>query len=230
MSRVLFIDYDNTLHDTEAQFASRLDGLYGLTSRQIVEVFLQVHREIVHVRHQDRHDDFFFHQRLICERLDRPYDEAEAREVARLFEAANSERWTAPWLFPDVISFLDAVREQHILCLTTGDYAREKADALEKAGGRAYFTHAFDHTHLGVKGSSLFFRNALSEVGAGPEDAVVIGDCPDQDIRAAGEIGISTIWVNRQGLTLPESSPAPDYTATGLREVVQHLDTMHQRR
>jgi len=220
------IDYDNTLHDTEAQFQARLDGVYGLTMQQYAEAYVQVHREIVHVRYPDMHDDFFFHQRLICEHLGRSYDEEEARQVAKMIELANNERWTAPWFFPDTLAFLDGVRESYTLCLTTGDFAREKADALEKMGGKTYFSFAFDHTHLGIKGSGDFFRKALETVKAQADDAIVIGDCPDQDVRAAREAGIAAIWVNRKRIPLPDPSAPPDYEAADLHEALKHLDNL----
>ena len=112
----------------------------------------------------------------------------------------------------------------HILCLTTGDYAREKADAVEKAAGRSYFSYIFDHTHLGIKGSSAYFENALMSTNSRPGDAVVIGDSLEHDVAAAKGAGITAVWVNRRGMSPPGDSPAPDYEASNLFEVLEYLD------
>jgi len=224
MSKVLFIDYDGTLHDTDAKFAGQFDGMYGLTSQEVIDNYVRVHLDIVHEQFPEKHDDFMFHQRLLCDRLGRPYNEEEARVMAAKFEDAHWGRWTNPLFFADSLPFLDQVRGRYILCLTTGDYARRKADALEKAGGKSYFSHALDNTHLGIKGGSAYFGNALMSTNALPEDTVVIGDSLQQDIAAAKEVGIATVWVNRRGLAPEDGSPRPDYEARDLLEVLKYLD------
>ncbi len=224
MTKILFIDYDGTLHDTDAKFAARLDGVYGLNSRQIMDAFLLVHRGIVHERYPEKHDDFFFHQKLLSDHLKMPYDEEEARDAAGIFNEAHEERWRNPTFFPDTFQFLDRAKENHILCLTTGDFARQKADALEKAAGKTYFSYTFDHTHLGMKGDSAFFRNALMSTNSLPAEAMVIGDSLEQDIAAASRAGIPTIWVNREALPPTITSYGPAYEARNLFEVLEYID------
>ena len=226
MSKVLFIDYDETLHDTHAKFAVRLDGIYGLSAEQLINAYLAVHRGIVHLQYPERHDDFFFHQRLLADYLGKPYDEDEAQKIARRFKEAQEECWTNPTFFPESLHFLDKVKERHILCLTTGDYAQEKVDALEKAAGRSYFSYVFDHTHLGIKGDRTYFDNALMSTNSLPDDAVAIGDSLEHDIAAAKEAGIATVWVNRRGLSPIDNSPNPDYEARDLLEVLDYLESL----
>ena len=224
MSKILFIDYDGTLHDTDAKYAAKLDGMLGVTGEQIMKAYLAVHREIVHQRYPEKHDDFFFHQKLICEHLKKPYHESEARRVARGLKEAQEECWTDPSFFPESLHFLAQVKQRHILCLATGDHAAEKANAVEKVAGRSYFNYAFDHNHLGLKGSSTYFANALMSTNSRPEDAVAIGDSLEHDIAAAKEAGIRTVWVNRKGLSPPiDNSALPDYQAKDLFEVLDYL-------
>jgi HAD superfamily hydrolase (TIGR01549 family) len=224
MSKVLFLDYDETLHDTKAKFAIKLDGIYGLNAGDLMDAYLIVHRGIVHIQYPEKHDDFFFLQRLLAEHLGKPYDKDEALKMARRFKEAQEECWTNPTFFPETFHFLDRVKERHILCLTTGDYAMEKANALEKAGGRSYFSYAFDHTHLGLKGSSDYFLNALMSTNSQPQDVIAIGDSLEHDIATAQEAGIKTIWVNRRGQLPLDNSPSPDYQATDLFEVLKFLE------
>ena len=226
MSKILFIDYDETLHDTYAKFAIKLDGIYGLSAEQILDAYLTVHRGIVHPQYPEKHDDFFFHQKLLADQLGKPYRKDEARKMATRFKEAQEECWTNPIFFPESLYFLDKVNEKHILCLTTGDYAQEKADALEKAAGRSYFSYVFDDTHLGLKGSSAYFANALMSTNSRPEDAVVIGDSLEHDIAAAKEVGIAAVWVNRRGLPPIADSPMPDYQAKDLFEVLNYLEDL----
>lgn len=225
MSKILFIDYDGTLHDTDTKIGNQFDGIYGLSSEEVIEHYIRVHLDIVHTQFPEKHDDFLFHQKLLYERLNRPYDHDEAQVMAKKFEDVHWGRWTNPLFFSDSLPFLDSVREEHILCLTTGDYASEKAEALEKAAGKKYFSYVFDHTHVGIKGGNEYFSNVLMSTNAPPEDAVVIGDSLEQDIATAKESGILTIWVNRKGLPIDNSSTKPDYTVKDLIEVLDILQT-----
>jgi len=224
MSKILFIDYDETLHDTWSKFALKLDGIYGLSAREVMDAYLAVHRGTVHLKYPEKHDDFFFHQRLLSEHLGKDYDDTEARKMAARFKEAQEACWTTPNFFPDTLYFLDKAKERHTLCLTTGDYAKEKADALEKAAGRSYFNYVFDHTHLGIKGSSAYFENALMSTNSSPGDAITIGDSLEHDIAAAKEAGITAVWINRRGQSPLANSPTPDYEAKDLFEVLDYLE------
>jgi putative hydrolase of the HAD superfamily len=226
MSRILFVDYDETLHDTYSKFWLRLDGIYNRPAREIMDAYLTVHRGIVHLQYPERHDDFFFQQRLVAEHLGIPYDEAEAREMARRFKEAQETTWTSPKFFPDALPFLDRAEERHVLCLTTGDFAREKADAIERASGRSHFSYIFDHTHLGIKGSSAYFQNALMSTESLAEEAIVIGDSLEHDIAAARGAGIVSIWVNRRGHLKIADSPDPDFEVKDLFEALAILDSL----
>jgi HAD superfamily hydrolase (TIGR01509 family) len=224
MKKVLFIDYDGTLHDSDAKYAVKLDGTLGLAGMQIWKAYLHVHRGIVHVRYPEKHDDFFFHQRLLFDYLKKPYDGRVAHTLAGKFRQAQQETWTNPTFYPDALPFLNKVRTNHILCLTTGDYAPEKAKALEKMAGASYFSYAFDKDHLGLKGhSSSYYKNAVMSTKSPPEDVLVIGDSLEHDIAAAKEAGLATVWVNRRGISLTENSPRPDFQARDLWEVLGYI-------
>jgi len=224
MSKVLFIDYDETLHDTYSKFRLKLDGVYGLSAAEIMDAYLAVHRGIVHTQFPERHDDFSFHQRLLADHLGIPYDEAQARDMGRRFKEAQEASWTTPTFFPDALYFLDKAKERNVLCLTTGDHAEKKARAIEKASGRSHFSYVFDHTHLGLKGSSTYFENALMSTKSSPDETVVIGDSLEHDIAAAKGAGIMAIWVNRRGQARAGDSVEADFEAADLLGVLHHLE------
>jgi len=227
MKKVLFIDYDGTLHDSDAKYAAKLDGTLGLNGMQIWKTYLHVHRGIVHVQYPEKHDDFFFHQRLLFDYLNKPYDGKIARTLAVKFRQAQLETWKNPSFYPDTLPFLNEVKAKHILCLTTGDYAPEKAKALEKAGGMSYFSYAFDKDHLGLKSSSnSYYSNAVMSTKSCPEDVLVIGDSLEHDISAAKGAGLATVWVNRRGIPLTENLPRPDFQAKDLMEVLSYIENL----
>jgi HAD superfamily hydrolase (TIGR01509 family) len=194
---------------------------------QIWKAYLHVHRGVVHVRYPEKHDDFFFHQRLLFDYLKKSYDDKVARTLAGKFRQAQQETWINPSFYPDTIPFLNKVKDKHILCLTTSDYAPEKARALEKAGGVSYFSYTFDKDHLGLKSSSnSYYTNAIMSTKAHPEDVLVIGDSLEHDIAAAKGAGLATVWVNRRGIALTENLPRPDFQAKDLLEVLTYIETL----
>jgi len=226
MSRVLFIDYDETLHDTYSKFRLKLDGIYGLSAVVVMEAYMAVHRGVVHTRFPERHDDFFFHQRLIADRLGVQYDEEQALEMGRRFKEAQEATWTTPTFFPEALYFLDRAKERNVLCLTTGDHADKKVRAIERVSGRTHFTYAFDHTHLGLKGTSAYFRNAIMSTNSSADEVVVIGDSLEHDIAAAKAAGIMAIWVNRRGQAGARDSVKADFEATDLLGVLDYLEEL----
>lgn len=219
MPRTLFVDYDGTLHDSDSVYDARLDGVLGMKGIEFWQAYISLHREVVHSRYPERHDDFEFHLRLLFERWGRPPSEEQTRAIARRFQEAQEECWKAPLFFPDSLLFLDAAKEWgYCLCLATGDYAAEKARALEEAGGKKYFDYAFDRTHLGLKGESAYFEQALVITATRPEEAVAIGDSLSHDIEAAKAAGMATIWVNRQGMA--RGSVQPDFEVENLLDAL----------
>jgi len=224
MYRVLFIDYDGTLHDSDAKYAAMLDGVLGLKGLDIWRAYLHVHRGIVHPRYPEKHDDYFFHQKLLFEHLKKPFELAAALDLAERFREAQEECWTRPVFFPDALPFLDRVKDGHVLCLTTGDNAPEKVQALEKAGGKRYFSYALDKDRLGLKGGSpSYYRNAVMSTKALPEEVLVIGDSLEHDMAAARRAGLATLWVNRKGHALAENRPSPDHQVRDLTEALAYV-------
>ncbi len=60
-----------------------------------------------------------------------------------------------------------------------------------------YFAHAFNAENLGVKKPDPdIYHMSLQHAGVALDETVHIGDCPTNDIYAAQQAGIRTIWFN----------------------------------
>lgn len=74
-----------------------------------------------------------------------------------------------------------------------------------------------------AKPDPAIFRIALEQAGCRPENAVMVGDRLDNDIRPAKELGMKTIRI-RKGLAIymkPScESEVPDYTVGNLSEII----------
>jgi FMN phosphatase YigB (HAD superfamily) len=124
--------------------------------------------------------------------------------------------------FPEAGPLLRALSERYRLGIianqTPGTAAR-----LAGYGWERLFTIVLASAEAGVeKPDPAIFRLALEQAACAPEEAVMIGDRPDNDICPAKRLGWRTIRI-RQGLHAPQDPrhPAeePDATVAGLSEL-----------
>lgn len=79
---------------------------------------------------------------------------------------------------------------------------------------RTPFTHCFHaHFHAGMAGHAKphprLFELSLAEAGVRPQEALHIGDHPEQDIQAARTVGMQVLWFNPLGQPWPGHDEAP---------------------
>ena len=202
--RNLFVDYDNTLHDSDSKFVSHFRGpaeALGITGRELWRLYLfEVHRGMVHRLYPERHDDREFHCRLLFQRLGKPYREEIASQITSAFERAMEECWKNPSFFPDAFPFLEEASRRYRLFLATSENALQKASSVERVGGKRYFQQVLGDHNIGVRKTEKgYYLKALELAGARAEESVMVGDSLTHDIFPAREAGMGTIWVNRKG-------------------------------
>ena len=229
MFRTVLMDYDGTIHDWDAVLIRSLDGILGLSGRELYRIYVyDVHRAIVHTRYPERHDDMMFHCRLIFQHLNKPFDPEAAELICHKFDEASEQARSNPIYFADAIPALDRMREMGLkLCLSTGTGAEEKAETLERFTGVRYFNHIFSEANIGyLKTDTSYYRIALERAASRPDETVSIGDTPMSDIRPARVVGIRTIWVNRRSEPAPDDHDhGPDHEVHDLLEAVELLST-----
>ena len=229
MFRTVLMDYDGTIHDWDAVLIRSLDGIFGLSGRELYRIYVyDVHRAIVHIRHPKRHDDMMFHCKLIFQHLNKPFDPEAAELICRKFDEASEQARSNPIYFADAIPTLDRMREMGLkLCLSTGTGAEEKAETLERFTGVRYFNHIFSEANIGyLKTDTSYYRIALERAASRPDETVSIGDTPMSDIRPARVVGIRTIWVNRRSEPAPDDHDhGPDHEVHDLLDAVELLST-----
>ena len=102
---------------------------------------------------------------------------------------------------------------------------------LDGWGLGAFFTVIASSSELGIsKPDRRIFCRALEMAECRPENAVMVGDRLDNDIRPAKEIGMMTVRVRRGPSQYAEPSceaEEPDYTIGDLRELIEIIDKFH---
>ncbi len=230
MVTTVLMDYDGTLHDHEAVVTRGLDGVLGLSGKELHRIYkYDIHRAQIHTKHLDRHDDTMFHCELLFKHLGRPFDPETAGLIVQIFDEAAEKAREDPVYFRDTFAALQVMKEWGLsVCLSTGMDAEEKARTMTNVAGVDLFEHVFSESRLGfLKTEREYYLGALEIAGSHPTETVSIGDTPLSDIRPAKLVGIRTIWLNRIGEPQPtEVDQTADYEVETLEKAVELLRDM----
>ena len=134
-----------------------------------------------------------------------------------------------PWHSEDELPYKDA--EQTLRYLKAAGFhlgiiANQSPgtdERLKKWGLRSFFEVIAASAEVGyAKPDERIFRTALAQAGCEPEEAVMIGDRLDNDIRPAKLLGMKTVWI-RKGLSRYQErslgKPYADYIIDELTEL-----------
>ena len=139
-----------------------------------------------------------------------------ARELA---EAFFRERRRYP-LYPEAEAFLAEARRRGLaLALLTNGVPDLQREKLVGAGLAHHFSLVLLSGEVGIgKPDPRLFRMALCAFGVAPEEAAMVGDNPQKDVRGARLAGVRAVWVDR-GLRPEDPEASPDLRVGDLREV-----------
>ncbi len=117
-----------------------------------------------------------------------------------------------------------ATLQYRLAMISNFDHAPTARRLLERNGVIGFFEQVVISAEEGLrKPHPEIFLRTLSRMGLGPRDALFIGDSPALDVAGAKGVGMDVAWVNRDGKTLHDGIPAPDYTISRITELRQLL-------
>lgn len=172
-----------------------------------LEAYLQVHEEIENIR------------------SDRLVEIPAAEEVRRFFSRLGLDCDVGPaQLRAFAEPFLKATRVKEG-AVAAIQFARKSGFALgvlansphpgmirerlRMAGLEKFFDAILVSAEVGYrKPHPRAFLSALEALNAPPQGAIMVGDDPKADISGAKSIGMTTVWVKREGLAPPEEADA----------------------
>jgi len=132
--------------------------------------------------------------------------------------------------YVDVLPLLEELAAQFPLCLLTNGAPAMQRAKVDASGLSSLFQHVFvGGDFIRGKPDQEIFRTALAAVDCQPAQVVHIGDSLIHDIAGARGVGVSSVWLNRKGLSSPaaaEASHSPDFVITtlaGLRQCLEKL-------
>jgi HAD superfamily hydrolase (TIGR01509 family) len=185
-ARWLFFDLGNTLISEERAWERRIQRLVSS-----LEQYGRL-RAIEEVRAALREASEEFAPRLITRAIEKLIDDLECRKSI-LAEARYDKELESP--HEGAEQTLRALSSRYQIGVIANQPAGTE-DRLRKWGLMSFISICLSSAEVGLeKPDPAIFRLALSQSGCEPEQAVMIGDRIDNDIRPARQLGWKTIRV-----------------------------------
>jgi putative hydrolase of the HAD superfamily len=145
-----------------------------------------------------------------------------APEFADLYQSERTARYR---LFDDVESVLHELAPRYDLVLVTNGMSDLQRHKIELLRLERWFPHMLVSGEVGSwKPHPDIFLEALRRTGAGPQEAVMVGDSQPRDVSGARGVGIRTIWLKRYAHQQQDPAHPSDAVAESLRAVADLAD------
>jgi len=144
------------------------------------------------------------------------------KEAVNLANAAFDIFWSLRQqvdIFDETSALLQTLSQQYTLGAISNGNACLRTIALD----HFFQFHLAADNFLHGKPAPDMFLAALKEAKVAPQQALHIGDHPQDDIQGAQAVGMKTLWVNLDKKMWPDALSPPDFTVTQLAQIVPLL-------
>ena len=214
----IFFDLDHTLWDFDANSVLAFDKIFKeqhptIDTYQFVEVYAPINQACWKLYQVDK----MTHEELRYQRLKQSFDALRYKisdeaidKIAHdyiVFLPDNNQ------LFEGALEVLDYLSSKYNLHIITNGFAEVQYKKIVNSGLEGYFKTVTNSEMAGVKKPHRnIFEFALSLAKVDKQNALMIGDCIDADIRGAIEFGMDAILFDEKNA----------YAATSFR-TINHL-------
>lgn len=202
----IFFDLDHTLWDFDANSVLAFDKIFKeqhptLDTNQFVEVYAPINQACWKLYQVDK----MTHEELRYQRLKQSF-EALQYEISdeAIDKIAHDYIAFLPdnnQLFDGALEVLDYLFPKYNLHIITNGFAEVQFKKMANSGLESYFKTVTNSEMAGVKKPHPnIFEFALSLAKVDKENAIMIGDCIDADVRGAIEFGMEAILFDEKKL------------------------------
>lgn len=195
----IFFDLDHTLWDFDKNSILAFDKIFRKNHPTIdTNVFIEIYAPINQACWKLYQVDKISHQELRYRRLKDSFDMLDYtisdEDIDYISEKYIEFLPDNNQLFDGAIEVLDYLYPKYNLHIITNGFAEVQEKKISKSNLGSYFKTITNSEMAGVKKPHPnIFEFALSLANANKENAIMIGDCIDADVRGAIDFGIQAI-------------------------------------
>jgi putative hydrolase of the HAD superfamily len=206
----IFFDLDHTLWDFDKNSILAFDKIFSehhptIDTNTFIEIYAPINQACWKLYQVDK----MTHEELRYERLKQSFDALGYKisddEIDRIaidyiaFLPDNNQ------LFDGAIEVLEYLTSKYNLHIITNGFAEVQQRKMYHSGLEKYFQTITNSEMAGVKKPhSTIFEFALSLANVKKENAIMIGDCIDADVRGAMAFGMQAILFDEKEMHSPE--------------------------
>lgn len=198
---ILLFDLDDTLLDFEANEADSLRKLFGQNGYAFTDALFQVYNCI----NKQLWDEYENGQIVLDDVLNTRF----SKTMLRLGKTVDGAEWEAQYRellgngcqrIDGALAICQRLSTLHRLFVITNGITRTQIKRLKESGLYDYFEGVFVSQSIGFqKPSKEFFHYVMDHIrDFRKEEALVIGDSLNTDIKGGFLAGIDTCWINRK--------------------------------
>ena len=119
---------------------------------------------------------------------------------------SGSQGWE---LYNDTISVLEALKDRGMIIGMISNFDSRIYPVLADLGIFKFFDSVHISSREGVaKPNREIFENAIAAHGLHPNEALHVGDSPEEDVQGAREAGLNAVYLNRNGSGTDQALPS----------------------
>ncbi len=202
----IFFDLDHTLWDFDKNSIQAFDKIFKEHHPTIdTEKFIEIYAPINQACWKLYQVDKITHEELRYNRLKQSFDAIKYTisdsEIDRISHDYIAFLPDNNQLFEGAIEVLDYLKPKYTLHIITNGFAEVQKRKISNSGLEDYFKTITNSEMAGVKKPHpTIFEFAVSLAKTNKENAIMIGDCIDADVRGALDFGMEAILFDEKEL------------------------------
>ena len=200
----IFFDLDHTLWDFETNSKNAITELFtefnldsfGFSIDEYFPIYLRCNDYCWEkYRNNEMNKDLLRHQRFYLSLKDfGVVDRQLAKKIGKRYVDMSP---TKTALMPGTIEILDYLAPKYPLHIITNGFEEVQFLKMRNTGIEKYFTKVITSEKVGQrKPEPKIFKYALKKTNCQAENALMIGDNLEVDIKGAHKVGLQVIWYN----------------------------------
>lgn len=206
----IFFDLDHTLWDFDANSVLAFDKIFKEThptidTNKFIEIYAPINQACWKLYQVDKitHEEFRYNRlRQTFDLMGYSISDDEINYISHYYIEYLPDN---NQLFDGTLEILNYLQPKYNLHIITNGFAEVQGKKISKSGLEQYFKTVTNSEMAGVKKPHPnIFEFALSLAGVQKENALMIGDCIDADVRGAIDFGIEAILFDEKEIHATE--------------------------